>query len=80
MKQNGNSVIWPGKYNSAHSISCQIPGQPGDRPTTDLAVGYTISIAYDREHFGDNVSIIIYDGKCVTCDVSTLTCNVVVSI
>ncbi|CAG2233915.1 unnamed protein product [Mytilus edulis] len=40
MKQNGNSVIWPGKYNSAHSISCQIPGQPGDRPTTDLAKQY----------------------------------------
>ncbi|XP_071168959.1 von Willebrand factor D and EGF domain-containing protein-like isoform X3 [Mytilus edulis] len=74
--QNETSNIWPGEYNSAHSISCQFPRQPRNRPTTELAVGYIISIAYDREHFGDNVSIVIYDGTCVTCEVSTLTCNV----
>ncbi|XP_063435089.1 uncharacterized protein LOC134716188 isoform X2 [Mytilus trossulus] len=75
--QNITSIILPGKYNNVHSISCQIPSQRRKRSTTELAEGYIISISYDGEHFGDSVSFLIYDENCVTCEVSTLTCNVV---
>lgn len=46
--------------------------------SSELGLGFDISLSYDNTHFGEEIKFIIYDDSCYNCNSTTTTCTILV--
>lgn len=44
--------------------------------SSELGLGFDISLSYDNTHFGEEIKFIIYDDSCYNCNSTTTTCTI----
>lgn len=63
-------------------VSCELPHARQKRSTTNeivFAEGYEISVSNDGSNFGEDVTILVYDEECFSCETVNVTCTALVS-
>lgn len=70
-------VVIEGEYHDFSSVSCSLNSQERRKKRSaslSEVEGYKISLSYDGTNFGDEVTIMIYDESCYSCNSTTETC------
>lgn len=67
---------------NSYMVSCDLPHARQKRSTTSgiiFAEGYEISVSNDGSNFGEDVTILVYDEECFSCETVNVTCTALVS-
>ncbi|XP_076111545.1 von Willebrand factor D and EGF domain-containing protein-like [Mytilus galloprovincialis] len=63
---------------NSYMVSCDLPHARQKRSTTSeiiFAEGYEISVSNDGSNFGEDVTILVYDEECFSCETVNVTCT-----
>ncbi|VDI62118.1 Hypothetical predicted protein, partial [Mytilus galloprovincialis] len=71
---SGIEVIKTAVYSYENLISCDYPNSRKRRSINNMPEGYDITLSFDKNNYGDTVSIIIYDEDCFNCNSTSITC------
>lgn len=77
---SGIEVIKTAVYSYENLISCDYPNSRKRRSINNMPEGYDITLSFDKNNYGDTVSIIIYDEDCFSCNSTSITCIELVSV
>ncbi|XP_076111119.1 von Willebrand factor D and EGF domain-containing protein-like isoform X1 [Mytilus galloprovincialis] len=68
--------IFLAEYRNLYMVTLELPLSRKKRSANGpvMSDGYDISLSYDGIHFGDNISMIIFDDQKYSCNVSLKTC------
>lgn len=67
------------QYRAPNLISVVLPSSTRRRKrsvSSELGLGFDISLSYDNTHFGEEIKFIIYDDSCYNCNSTTTTCTI----
>ncbi|XP_076104146.1 von Willebrand factor D and EGF domain-containing protein-like [Mytilus galloprovincialis] len=66
------------EYRNPYMVTCQLAssGIKRDLSNTVMAEGYYLSFSLDGSTFGEEVTIIIYDENCYSCNAITVSCSI----
>lgn len=67
------------QYRAPNLISVVLPSSTRRRKrsvSSELGLGFDISLSYDNTHFGEELKFIIYDDSCYNCNSTTTTCTI----
>lgn len=69
------------QYRAPNLISVVLPSSTRRRKrsvSSELGLGFDISLSYDNTNFGEELKFIIYDDSCYNCNSTTTTCTILV--
>ncbi|VDI13449.1 Hypothetical predicted protein [Mytilus galloprovincialis] len=67
----------PGTYSSSFLMYCYLPESRKTRSVAEeyVASGYFISVSNNGHEFTEELTVIIFDARCYTCNSTTFECN-----
>ncbi|XP_052084362.1 uncharacterized protein LOC127721632 [Mytilus californianus] len=67
----------PGTYSSSFLMYCNLPESRKKRSVAEeyVASGYFISVSNNGNEFTEELTVIIFDARCYTCNSTTFECN-----
>ncbi|CAG2252440.1 unnamed protein product [Mytilus edulis] len=67
----------PGTYSSSFLMYCYLPESRKTRSVAEeyVASGYFISVSNNGHEFTEELTVIIFDARCYTCNSTTFKCN-----
>lgn len=76
-----NTVKTTAEYRAPNLISVVLPFYTRKRKrsiSSEYGLGFDISLSYDNTNFGEDLTFIIYDDSCYSCNSATSTCTMLV--
>lgn len=76
-----NTVKTTAEYRAPNLISVVLPVSARNRKrsiSSEYGIGFNISLSYDNTNFGEDLTFIIYDDSCYSCNSTTSTCTLLV--
>lgn len=76
-----NTVKTTAEYRAPNLISIVLPVSARNRKrsiSSEYGIGFNISLSYDNTNFGEDLTFIIYDDSCYSCNSTTSTCTLLV--
>ena len=64
---------------SSGEVLCGLPMSPLDAGSTDASYLWRVSISNDNATFSDEITVLVYDSRCLSCDHVSYSCTVKVS-
>lgn len=76
------SFLHPGIYKSSFMMYCELPPSRQKRSvnTNSPATVYTVTISNNGMDFTEELTIMVFDSSCYSCNTSSLSCEILVSL